>query len=134
MPIIPEQIETLATVPIGTDPDSPLFEGDTLDAIFVVAEGFQADGTAINPAPFGTDSGGWGAEVVMETGDTLTVVADTPLADDGQLVMRIALNESVGKVGKHRGQVRIFNPIAGRTRQRTIFDFVIAVTARKGAT
>ena len=55
------QIESFATVQIGADPDNPQYEGDTLEAVFVLAEDFLADGTPVNPAPFATDSGGWSA-------------------------------------------------------------------------
>ena len=122
------QIDSFATVTIGSDPENPQYEGDTLESVYVLAESFLNDGTPVNPAPFLTDSGGWGAEVIMATGDTLTVTVDTPLADDGQIILRLALDESLAKVGKHRGKVRIFNPIIGRTQQRTLFDFVIPIT------
>jgi len=126
--IDPAQLNSFATVTIGNDPENPLYEGDTLEAVFVVAEGFQPDGTPVDPAPFGTDSGGWGAEVIMATGDTLAATVDTPLTDDGQIVLRLALDESLAKAGKHRGKVRIFNPIGARTQQRTVFDFIMPIT------
>ena len=129
MPIDVAQIESFATVTLGTDPENPQYADDTMEAVFVVAEGFQADGTPINPALFLTDSGGWEAEVEMEAGDTLAVTVDTPLLDDGQLILRLALGASLTEVGKHRGNVRIFNPIAGRTQQRVVFNFVLVITA-----
>lgn len=129
MTIDPAQIDSLATVPIGADEDHPLYEGDTLEAVFILAEGVNADGSPINPAQFATDSGGWGAEIVMDTPSTnLAPTVDTPLLDNGQLVIRLALDESTDKEGKHRGVVRIFNPIGARTQQRVVFDFVISIT------
>lgn len=122
------QIDSAATICIGSPPRSPLYEGDTLEALFVVAEGFDPLGVPINPAPFLTDSGGWGAEVVMDADSTLAPTVDTPLADDGQIILRLALDESLGKVGKHDGNLRVFNPIGLRTQQRTIFNFAIVVS------
>ncbi len=122
------QINSFATVQVGNPPNNPLYEDDTLEAVFVVAEGFDTSGAPINPAPFATDSGGWGAEIEMDTASDLVPTVDTPLADDGQVVVRLALHESMGKVGKHRGNVRIFNPIAGRTQQRVLFNLVIVIT------
>ena len=123
------QIESFATVTIGSDPDNPLYEDDTLEAVFVVAEGFDSTGAPINPALFATDSGGWGAEVEMEPEDLLPVTVDTPLLDDGQIILRLALGASLALAGKHRGNVRIFNPDPIRTQQRVIFNFVIQITA-----
>ena len=122
------QIDSLATVCIGAPPRNPLYEGDTLEEVYVVAEGFAQDGAPIDPAPFLTDSGGWGAEIVMDDASTLSPTADTPLGDDGRITIRLALDESVGKVGKHSGNLRIYNPIGGRTQQRVVFNFAITVS------
>jgi len=124
VPIDPSQLDSLATVEIGVTPSAPLYEGDTLEDVTVVAEGFEPDGTPINPADFT----GWSAEVIMDSGDTLAPTVDSPLDATGQIVLRLALGESTDKVGKHRGNVRIFMPDPARTQQRTVFNFVIAIT------
>ena len=122
------QIDSFATVAIGAPPKNPLYAGDTLEALYILAEGFDSTGAPIEPAPFLTDSGGWGAEIVMGADSTLAPTVDTPLADDGEIVIRLALDESSGKAGKHDGNVRIFNPIGARTQQRVLFNFVILIT------
>ena len=125
------QIDSLATVCIGSPPRNPLYEGDTLEAVFVFAEGFDPNGVPINPAPFFTDSGGWGAEIVMDADSTLAPTVDTPLADDGKAIVRLALGESTGKAGKHEGVLRAFNPIGARTQQRVLFTFTMVITEGK---
>jgi hypothetical protein len=125
------RIETEGTVCIGC-PANPLFEGDTLEDVTVIAEGFLADGTPINPAPFASDDGGWEAEVVMDTESDLDVTVDNPLFDDGQIILRLTLNESSDKDGKHAGIVRISNPIGARTQQRSLFNFVVKITDAPG--
>ncbi len=131
MPIDVARLVSQATIAIGSPPASPLYEGDSLEDVTVFAEGFDTTG-AINPALFATDDGGWGAEVIMDPDSDLTVTVDTPLLDDGQVILRIAISESVNKAGVHHGFVRIFNPIAGRMQQRTLFNFMIQVTELPG--
>lgn len=123
------QVESRATVTIGVPAAAPLYEGDTLEAVYVLAEAFDSEGSPIEPAPFFTQDGGWGLEVVMDAASSLVPTVDQPTSDNGQVVVRLALGESLGKLGKHRGNVRAFNPVVGgRTQQRTLFNLAIMIT------
>ena len=127
MPINVSQLDSLATLAFGVTPSAPVYEGDSFEKVIVVAEGFDSSGDAIDAAPFGSEDGGWGAEVEMRGGSALPLTVDTPLANDGVITLRLPLGASTGNTGKHRGKVRIFAP-ASRTLQRTLFDFIIHIT------
>jgi hypothetical protein len=107
-----------------------LYEGNSWEEPLQVAERFEVDGTAVEPAPFLTDSGGWEAQIVME-GSTLPVTVDNPLADDGIITLRLARGASDSLTGKHWGELKVLNPVGGPyTKEKTITRVLITITEK----
>jgi hypothetical protein len=134
MAINPAQIDSFGVLELPVQRISGthtfLYEGDSWEEPIQVAEGFESDGTAVNPAPFGTDSGGWEGLIRMED-SALPVTVDNPLADDGILTLRLAVGASDGLVGQHCGQLLVANPVSGPyTSERTLVRVRITVTEK----
>ncbi len=134
MAIDPSQIDSFGVLelPVQRIPGTHtfIFEGDSWEEPIQFAESFQSDGTAVNPAPFLTDSGGWEGLIRME-GSELPVTVDNPLADDGIVTLRLGVGASNSHVGQHCGQILIANPVSGPyTEERTLTKVRITVTEK----
>lgn len=119
-----QSIETLSQVAIGCDLEEPLLANDSLKATFIVAEGVDAAGVPVNPALFASDNGGWVGVVEVVEG-TLPLTIDNPLADDGELTLRMAPDLSTPQTCI--ANVKVTN--AALPAKRTVFRVTLTVVA-----
>lgn len=121
-----QAIETLSQVSIGCDKQEPLLVNDSLFATFIVAEGFETDGTPINPALFASDNGGWVGVIEVVEGD-LTLSLVSPLTDNGELTVKMAADISTPQTCI--ANVSVTN--VALAAKRTVFRITIQVVDRK---
>ena len=128
MAIIIEQIKTERPQHIGHNPNEPLLEGDSYDEVFTIAEGFELDGSPINPADFSAD-GGWVGSVVTDTASF--AVAISALDATGSYTLTIAEDDTLTFAGEHRYNVLATN--ASLSKKRTIQKGTITIKPRFAA-